>query len=84
MSTISFQMTSEQIQAFSDASGGVSAKEFNYCILVTIGVLATLWLVFFVLGTYTALQEQKIDVGDALIKFCIAVFFYIAVGCMIF
>ena len=79
-----FKMTSEQVQAFSDASGGVTPHEYNHLILLAIGVFATIWLVVFFVGMSKALAKHQIDVAEALVKFCTALVIYIAVGCMIF
>lgn len=79
-----FRMTSSQVQAFSDASGGVTPHEYNHLILLFIGVFATIWLVAFFVGISKALGRHQIDVAEALVKFCIALVIYIAVGCMIF
>jgi hypothetical protein len=79
-----FDMTSEQLKAFSDATNGISATVFNHLILFIIGVLATIWLLLIFVGTWQEVKNQKMHVGEALSKITFAVFTYIAVGSMIF
>lgn len=79
-----FEMTFEQQQAFKDAASGTSALVFNHIILMVIGLFATIWLIIFFMGTWVALRQHKIDIGDALLKFALAVSIYVSVGSMIY
>lgn len=77
-------MNSEQIQAFQDATGGVSYITFNHVILFLIGTFATIWLLGIFFGTWTALQDHKIDLGSAMFKFGAAILIFICMGSIIF
>jgi hypothetical protein len=81
---MNFDMDSQQIQAFRDATGGVSYLTFNHVILFLIGSFATIWLVGVFFGTWTALQNHRIELGDAMFKFGAAMLVFICVGSMIF
>lgn len=79
-----FDMNTQQLQAFKDATGGVDAYVFNHLILFVIGLLATIWLLLIVMGIWQKVYTQKIDLGEALGKIVFAAMIYIAVGSMIF
>jgi len=79
-----FEMTAQQQQAFKDATSGTTALVFNQIVLILIGLFATIWLILFFMGTWASLRQHRIDMGDALLKFAIAVSIYISVGSLIY
>jgi len=81
---MNFTMTSNQIKAFQDATGGVSVSTFNHAILFLIGAFATIWFLGVFFGIWMALRNHRIDFGDAMFKFGAAIFLLICTGSLIF
>ena len=79
-----FDMTTQEQEAFKNATNGVSAHAFNHLILFIIGMLATIWLLLIIAGAWKKVHNQKMDLGEALGMLAFAAMIYIAVGSMIF
>ena len=79
-----FEMTSQQTQAFSDATNGVSALDFNHLILFCIGAFAIIWFLLVFVGTWKALLDKKIDMGDAFARLATGIFVLVATGALIY
>lgn len=78
-----FELTAAQLKAAKDAMGNVPPHDFARLILYLIGVFASIWFFFMLIGVWHELQQHKIDFGDALGKMAAAVFILICTGALL-
>tara|TARA_B100001996_G_C18647231_1_gene587895 strand:- start:1229 stop:1474 length:246 start_codon:yes stop_codon:yes gene_type:complete len=76
-----FAMTTTESQAFSTATGGISAATFNHFILFLIGGVATIWLFLVFVGL---VQNDEKSIYSAMYEFAFAVGIYITLGVIIY
>lgn len=82
---MSFDMTSAQRQAFSEATAGtVTTENATDMIALVVSALAVTWLVFLFLGLSKKMASKEIEILDYLYSTCLAVFVVIVVASIMF
>ena len=76
-----FEMSANQIQAFQNATDGISADTFCRTILFLIGLFATIWLMLIFIGT---IKSNKKSIFESVYEFSFAVCVYIMIGVLIY
>ncbi len=76
-----FAMTTQEIQAFNTATGGISASTFNHFILFLIGGVATLWLFLVFVGL---VKNEEKSIYSVMYEFAFAIGIYLTLGVLIY